>query len=184
MCLGGWWGRRDFGHKSLPCFKKDLHPNSGTGTDNHSSAAKAILWKGEQAGWLSVSAKRVHSQICQGAVPSRGIWKAFSRVSPKGSWLPRAGWQSCTGLPLKEPSSDTWSWAKTTPGSPSVRCSCSNTAPRHKGDLCELYQMPLKCAALTVWMCFLYGFNLHPSVLYKGTSLPKYQATADRDTCY
>lgn len=36
--------------------------------------------------WLSPSAKCVHSQICQGAVPSRGIRYAFSHASPK-SWL-------------------------------------------------------------------------------------------------
>lgn len=96
-CLGGWWGRQDFGHKSLPCLKKELHPNSGIRTNKHSSSGKANLRRGEDAIWLSLSTRCVYSHICQGAVPSRGIWKAFSRASPKSWWLHRAGWQSCAG---------------------------------------------------------------------------------------
>lgn len=57
-CLGGWWGKQESGHKSLPCLKKQLHPNGGIRTNNHSSAGKAVLWEGEEAVWLSLSAKR------------------------------------------------------------------------------------------------------------------------------
>lgn len=40
-----------------------------------------LLRQPEEAGWLSPSAERVHSQICQGAVSSRGILYTFPCLS-------------------------------------------------------------------------------------------------------
>lgn len=141
LSLGGWWARQDFGHKSLSCLKKELHPYSGIRTNNHSSAGKAALWKGQEAVWLSLSVKHVHSQICQGAVPSRGIWGAFSRASPKSSWLPR-----CWLVELHRVATEgAKQWDLLLGQNHSWQPLClvflaqRSTKAHHRGDLCELY---------------------------------------------
>lgn len=91
-----------------------------------------LLRQPEEAGWLSLSAAPVRSQICQGAVPSRGIRYAFPCLSRELLALPGlAGWQSRAGSLPKDPSSEPCSGAKTAPGSPRVWEPCPSTAARH-----------------------------------------------------